>query len=77
MPACAGYSEEVHVVADVTEDVESCVMLEEEIHLDTDAADVLEHVRELHVLGIRAESIEAVGMSVLLVDCYCMGTHMS
>lgn len=59
MPACAGYSEEIHIVADVTEDVEGCVMLEEEVHLDADAADVLEHVRELHVLRIRAEPIEA------------------
>lgn len=60
MPACAGYSEEVRVVADVAEDVEGCVMLEEEVHLDAYAADVLEHVGELHVLGIGAESIEAV-----------------
>jgi hypothetical protein len=30
-----------------------------QVHLDADAADVLEHVRELHVLRIRAEPIEA------------------
>lgn len=73
MPACAGDSEEVHVVANVAKDVKGCMVLEEEIHLDTDAADVLEHVRELHVLGIRAESIEAVDMLVLLADCCCVG----
>jgi hypothetical protein len=44
VPACAGYSEEVHIVADVTENVEGRVVLEEEVHFDADAADILEHV---------------------------------
>lgn len=59
MPTGAGNGEEISVVVDIAEDVEGRVVLEEEIHLDTDAANVLEHVGELHMLGIRAEAIEA------------------
>ena len=35
-------------------------MLEEEVHVDTDAADVAEHVGVLHIIGVGAEAIEAV-----------------
>lgn len=66
MPACAGYSEEVRVVADVAEDVEGCVMLEKEVHLDADAADVLEHVGELHMLGIGAKAIETRNVLIIV-----------
>lgn len=52
MPACAGDGEDVGVGADVAEDFEGGVVLEEEVHVDADAADVFEHVRELHVLGV-------------------------
>jgi hypothetical protein len=63
VPTCAGDSEEVVVCADVAEDVEGCVVLEEEIHFDADSADVLEHVGELHVFGVGAEAVEAVLVS--------------
>lgn len=41
------------------EDVDGCVMLEEQIHIDADPADILKHVGELHVVGVRAKAIEA------------------
>lgn len=59
MPASTGDSEEIDIIVDIAEDVESSVVLEEEVHLDTDAADIFEHIRELHVLWIRAEAIKA------------------
>lgn len=52
MPACARDGEEIEVVADVSQDVESGVVLEEQIHLDGNASNVLEHVGELHVLRV-------------------------
>jgi hypothetical protein len=59
VPASSSDSEEIHVIIDVAENVKSCVMLEEQVHFNTDAANVLEHIRELHMLGVRAEAIEA------------------
>jgi hypothetical protein len=44
VPACASDGEKVHVVVDIAEDIESCMVLEEKIHLDTNAANVFEHV---------------------------------
>ena len=34
-------------------------MLEEEVHFDTDAANVFEHVGELHVVRVGAEAVES------------------
>lgn len=52
MPAGSGNCEEVHVIADIAQDLKRCVVLEEQIHLDAQSSDVLEHVGELHVLGV-------------------------
>ena len=59
VPAGAGDGEDICVCADVAEDFKCCVMLEEEVHFYADSADVLEHVGELHILGIGSESVEA------------------
>lgn len=60
VPSGPSDCEEVHVVADIAEDLERCVMLEEKIHLDTQPSNVLEHVGELHVFRIRPKAIESV-----------------
>jgi hypothetical protein len=59
VPACAGDCEEIVVCADVAKDVESCVVLEEQVHFDADAADVLEHVGELHMFRVGAKAVES------------------
>lgn len=59
VPAGAGNGEDIGVCADVAEDFEGGVMLEEEVHFDADSADVLEHVGELHILGIGSESVKS------------------
>lgn len=41
------------------EDVEGGVVLEEEVPVNSNATNVFEHMRELHVLWIGPESIEA------------------
>ena len=63
VPACTGDGEQVQVVRDVSEDLKRRVVLEEKIHLDADAADVFEHVGELHVVRVRAESVESATVS--------------
>lgn len=59
MPSRTRDGEEVHIGADVAEHLERRVMLKQEVHLNGDAADVLEHVGELHVLGVGAEAVES------------------
>ena len=59
VPAGAGDGEDVDVVADVAQDLERGVVLEEQVHFDADPADVLEHVGELHVLRVGAEAVES------------------
>ena len=59
MPACACDGEDVGVGADVAEDFEGGVVLEEEVHVNSYATNVLEHVAELHVFWIRAKSIKS------------------
>lgn len=59
MPACTGDGEEVEGVGDVAEDVECGVVLKQEVKLDADATDVLEHGAELHVLGVGAEAVKS------------------
>lgn len=59
VPSGSCDSEEVVVVLNVAQDFKSGVMLEEEVHFDTDAADVLEHVGELHVIRVRAEAVKS------------------
>jgi hypothetical protein len=58
MPAGTSNSEQVKVVGDIAKYIDSCVMLEEQVHLYTDPANVLEHIGELHVLWVRAKAIE-------------------
>ena len=52
VPTSASDCEDVGIITDVTQELEGSVMLEEEVHLDTDAADVLEHIGKLHVFWI-------------------------
>ena len=60
MPAGPRDSEKIHVIIDVAENVECCVVLKKEVHFDANSANVLEHVGKLHMLGIGAEAIESV-----------------
>jgi hypothetical protein len=59
VPAGAGDGEKILIVADVAEDLQSGVMLEEQVHFYADAANVLEHIGELHVFRIRTEAIKS------------------
>lgn len=59
MPAGTGDGEEVEVVVDVAKDVQSGVMLEKQVHLNTNTPNILEHVGELHVLRIRSVPVKA------------------
>ena len=47
-------------MVDVSEDLDSSVVLEQQVHLNGYAPDILENSRLLHICGIRAEAIEAV-----------------
>ena len=58
VPACACDGEEVYVGGDVAQDFEGRVVLEEEVGFYAQAADVFEHVGELHVFGVGAEAVE-------------------
>ncbi len=60
MPTSAGDGKDVGICTDITQDLERRVMLKEKIHFYAYAADVLEHVGELHIFRIRAEAVEAV-----------------
>ena len=60
MPACTCNSEKVHVVVDISEDLQRRVVLEEQVHLDSEPPNILKHVRELHVLGVRAKAIKSM-----------------
>lgn len=44
MPTCSGDGEEISLVGGDMEDVEGSVMLEEEVPVNGDAADVFEHL---------------------------------
>lgn len=52
VPARTRDGEDIYVVADVPEEVESGVMLEQKKHFHSDPSNVLEHVTELHVFRI-------------------------
>jgi hypothetical protein len=69
VPARASNREEINVVVDIAEDIKSGVVLKEEIHLNADTSDVLEHVRELHVFGVGAEAIKTAEMLALTWAC--------
>ena len=60
MPTGTGDGEEVQVRVHVSQDLDGRVVLEQQIHLNGDAADVLEDGRRLHVIRIRAKAIKAV-----------------
>jgi hypothetical protein len=59
VPTSACDCEQIHIVVDVAKDLQCRVVLKEQIHLYAESSNVLEHVGELHVLGIRAKAIEA------------------
>lgn len=65
MPARASDGEYVGICVDIAENLEGSMMLEEEIHFYAYAANVLEHIRELHVLRVRAKTVEAAIISDL------------
>ena len=52
VPPSPSDGEEVEIVCDMSEYVERCMMLEEEVHLYPDATNVLKHVAELHILWV-------------------------
>ena len=73
MPTCACESEKISVIRDVSEYLECRVMLEEEVQLDAYPANIFEHVAELHVIRVRAETIE----TNLVSTCLRLGTSYS
>jgi len=60
VPSFSGNREEIKVIARASQYLESRVMLEEEVRFDTDTANILEHMRRLHVVGIGPITIETV-----------------
>ena len=68
MPASAGDGEDVGVGGDGAEDLEGGVVLEEEIVFDSQAADVFEHMAELHVFGVGAEAVESIHSQEMLYE---------
>jgi hypothetical protein len=44
MPSRACNSEEIRIGAHVSEDFKSCMMLKQEVHLNTDPTNVFKHV---------------------------------
>jgi hypothetical protein len=52
VPPSASDGEKIHVVADIAKDLKGGVVLEEQVHLNTESSNVLEHVGKLHVLWI-------------------------
>ena len=68
MPAGAGDGEDVGVGGDGAEDLEGGVVLEEEVVFDAEAADVFEHVAELHVFGVGAETVESISHCVIVSE---------
>lgn len=60
MPAGASDRKKIDVIRNVAQDLECGVVLEQKIHLYANAANVLEHVAELHVFRVRSETVESV-----------------
>lgn len=58
MPASSRNGEQILIIVHVSKNLQSGMMLEEEIHLDANPSNVLEHIGELHVLGIRAPTVK-------------------
>ena len=52
VPAGASDGKDIGIVTDIAEELEGGVVLEEEIHFNANAANVLEHTGELHVFRI-------------------------
>ena len=52
MPSRARNGEEVIVMGHIAEDLESGVVLKEQVHFYTYTTDVFEHVAELHVFRV-------------------------
>ena len=69
VPAVARDGEEIHVRADVAKDLNRCVVLEQQVHLDGDTANVLENGRGLHIVGIGAEAVK----DVVIINLQHMG----
>ena len=44
VPSGSSDCEQIHIVADIAENLKGSVMLEEQVHLDTESPDVLEHI---------------------------------
>lgn len=58
VPSCPCNGEQIEVVA-VAQNLDGRVVLEQQVHVDGDAANVLEDGRLLHVIGVGAEAVEA------------------
>ena len=72
--------EDVCICADVSEDLKGSVMLEKQIHFYTDTTNVLEHVRKLHIFGVRAKAVKAAGedqysSSYMFTGCAALTYH--
>jgi len=52
MPSCTSDSKKIKVITYVAEDVECGVMLKKKIHFNANAANILEHIRKLHMFGV-------------------------
>lgn len=61
MPTSASDGEDVCVRSNIPENFEGSMVLEKEIHLNADAANILEHVGKLHILRIGSKAIKSVG----------------
>lgn len=60
MPSSTCNGEKVEFVIDVAQNIQGRMMLEEQVHLNTNTSNIFEHVGELHVLWVRSITIEAV-----------------
>ena len=61
MPTGTSDGEDVRVGSNIPENFKGSVMLEKEIHLNADAANILEHVGKLHVFRIGSKAIKSIG----------------
>jgi hypothetical protein len=59
VPTSSSNCEKIHVIVDVAQYVDGGVVLEKEVHFNTNPSNILEHVGELHVIWVRSKPIKA------------------
>jgi hypothetical protein len=64
MPAGTRDGEQVLVIGYVAKDFKGGVVLKKKIHLNANSPNILEHVRELHIFGIRPKPVETTSPMV-------------